>query len=94
VNVLLAAVLVVLILLLGSAAAVVVARRWVWKPLVAQRVVVQLDTDHAVSGVLIERRGPLLILADAHVHGPDGQNVKADGRTVIERSRVLWVQVI
>jgi hypothetical protein len=91
---LLAAVLVVLILILGLAPTVVVARRWVWRPLVAQRVVVQLDTDHAISGLLVERRGPLLILADAHVHAPEAQPVKADGRAVIERARVLWVQVI
>lgn len=91
-QVLLAAVLVVIAVALVLA--VVGARRWVWRPLVAQRVVVQLDTDHAISGVLVERRGPLLILADAHVHAPDQPAVKADGRSVIERSRVLWVQVI
>lgn len=92
-QVLLAAVLVVIIVFLVLAV-VFGARRWVWRPLVAQRVIVQLDTDHAISGVLVERRGPLLILADAMVHAPDQQPVKADGRSVIERSRVLWVQVV
>jgi hypothetical protein len=92
-NELLVAVLVVIIVFASTAAAVA-ARRWVFRPVVAQRVVVQLDTDHAITGVLVERRGPLLILADATVHAPDQTAVKADGRSVIERSRVLWIQVI
>ena len=91
-QVLLAAVLVVIAVVLVLA--VFGARRWVWRPLVAQRVIVQLDTDHAISGVLVERRGPLLILGDAMVHAPDQKPVRADGRSVIERSRVLWVQVV
>jgi len=74
--------------------AVVLGCRWVWRPVVARRVIVQLDSGHAVSGVLVERRGPLLVVADAHVHTPGEQPVRADGRSVVERSRVLWVQVI
>ena len=92
-DALLAAVLVVSIIA-AAGGAVVGARRWVWRPLVAQRVVVQLDTDHAISGLLVERRGPLLVLADATVHAPDGKSARGDGRSVVERSRVLWVQVI
>jgi hypothetical protein len=60
----------------------------------ADRSAGHLDTDHAVAGVLVERRGPLLILANATVHTPGEREVKADGRSVIERSRVLWIQVI
>lgn len=90
----LAAVQVVLMLLFGVAATVVMTRRGVWKPLLAHRVIVQLDAGNAISGVLIERRGPLLVLADAHVHTPGEPPVKADGRSVVERSRVLWIQVV
>lgn len=91
-NELLVTVLVVLIAALLFAA-YLAARRWVWRPLVAQRVVVQLDGGHAIEAVLLQRRGPLLILGDATVHEPGAQPVKADGQSVIERSRVLWIQV-
>ena len=92
-NELLAALLVVVILI-TIAAAIGAGRRWIWRPVVAQRVIVQLDTGHAVEGLLLERRGPLFVLADATVHEPGQKGVKADGRTVVERHRVLWVQVI
>lgn len=92
-QVLLAAVLVVIVVLLVLLV-VFGARRWVWRPLVAQRVIVQLDSGHAIEGVLVERRGTLLVLGDATVHEPGERGVKADGRSVVERSRVLWVQVM
>lgn len=84
----------VVALLVGILAAAVSARRWVWRPFIAGRVIVQLDSDHAVSGVLVERRGPLLVLADAKVHAPNHPPVPADGRAVIEHARVLWIQAV
>jgi aspartyl aminopeptidase len=86
--------LVVVMVLVFVAGGIGAARRWVWRPLIAGRVIVQLDNDMAVSGLLVERRGSLLMLADAQIHTAKQQPVKADGRAIIERSRVLWIQAV
>lgn len=87
---LVAAVVVVLV------AAVVAVRWWTWRPVIRRRVMVQIDTGQSFEGVVLSRRGPLLVLGHVKVHteGVKGQvSTPADGRTVIERSRVMWIQV-
>lgn len=74
--------------------AVLGVRWWSWRPVVARRVIVQLASGHALSGVVTARRGPLLVLADVQVHVPgEPAATKADGTAVVERSQVLWMQV-
>jgi hypothetical protein len=65
------------------------ARRYV----VRRRVVVNLRTGTAVSGVVTEVRGPLLIVRDATVHDGD-QAAPADGEIVIDRANVDYVQAV
>ena len=42
-----------------------VARWWTWKPVIKQRVLVQTDFDVTFSGVILSRRGQLLVLEGA-----------------------------
>lgn len=64
-----------------------------WRRLVRRRVVVVLDTERSISGVLFARRGCLLVLRDAStVQGE--RDIRFDGEVVVDRRRVLWVQVL
>lgn len=76
------------------AAALLGARWWVWRPLVHRRVLAQLDTGVTIAGIVLSRRGPLLVLGDVTVHTSGEQQTSADGTAVVERSRVVWMQVI
>lgn len=74
---------------------VVVSAQWrAWRPLRRRRVVLVLDTGRTMQGMLVARRGPLLELADVQVVVDGGGTVAADGRVVVERARVEWLQVI
>lgn len=75
------------------ALAAISVRAWPWAPVLRRRVVVVTLDERTIEGVLFARRGPLLVLRDAHVHH-QGQRVPADGELVIERARVAWVQVL
>lgn len=66
---------------------------WTWRPLVRHRVVVQLDDGSSFDGVAMSRRGPLLVLDDVTVRVA-GSSQRIDGRVVVERPRVVFVQVI
>lgn len=57
------------------------------------RVMVNLTTDKAISGVLWDDRGPLIVLRDATLVQQEG-TVKLDGEVVIERSRIDFVQIV
>lgn len=83
------AVLVVLALAAVAGASWWRARRY----LVHRRVVVNLRTGTAVSGVITEVRGPLLIMRDATVHDGD-QAAPADGEIVVDRANVDYVQAV
>lgn len=74
------------------AAVVVALRWWTWRPVVAQRVMVQTDADVSFEGVIVSRRGPLLVLDDVTVWIGQAAN-KADGQVVVDRARVTWMQV-
>lgn len=58
-----------------------------------RRVIVNLDDGTSLEGVLYRERGPLLVLKNATLHDP-GANapLELDGETIIERTRVLFVQ--
>ena len=79
-------------LVLALAAAVAV-RWWTWRPVVKRRAVVQLDDGTAFDGVVMSRRGPLLVLADVTVRVA-GNAQRIDGPVVVERTRVVFVQVV
>lgn len=82
----------VLAALVALIAAAVVLRWWTWRPLVRRSVVVQLDDGTAFDGVAMSRRGPLLVLAEVTARFPGGQQ-RIDGQVVIERARVVYMQV-
>ena len=81
------------IILIALIALLVGARWWTWRPVIHQRVLVQLDSGLAIAGVVLSRRGPLLVLGDVTVHASK-EPTRADGSAVIERRRVVWMQVI
>lgn len=60
--------------------------------IVRRRVVINLISGRAVSGVVTAKRGPLLEVADATVLEPDGDPRPVDGSVVIERGRVEFIQ--
>lgn len=66
---------------------------WAWRRVVRRRVVVVLDNERVIEGVLWARRGPLMVLRDASVHD-QGRQTPADGELVVDRARVQWVQVV
>ena len=66
---------------------------WTWRPMVRRRVVVQLEDGSSFEGVAMSRRGPLLVLDDVTVRVGGGSQ-RIDGRVVVERTRVVFVQVI
>lgn len=82
-----------LVVLLTVVATVLLVRWWTWRPLVRRRVVVQTDDGESFDGVAMSRRGPLLVLADVTVRIPGGTQ-RIDGTVVIERPRIVFVQVI
>lgn len=88
----LAAILIVALIAAGVAGIIVWRRRWSWSVVTKRRVLVQTDADVSFEGILLERRGGLLHLTDVTVRTAD--SARADGSIVIERSRVLWMQVI
>ncbi|HON76253.1 MAG TPA: hypothetical protein PLQ23_14000 [Dermatophilaceae bacterium] len=55
--------------------------------------VVQLEDGSSFEGVAMSRRGPLLVLDDVTVRVGGGSQ-RIDGRVVVERTRVVFVQVI
>lgn len=88
---LLSASVAVVAFLLAIVATFIGFSRWSWRRVTKRRVFVQTDAGVSFDGVLMSRRGPLLYLADVTVRAPD--SARADGMVVIERSRVLWIQV-
>lgn len=85
------ALIVVAVLLVFVLPVVLVARWWTWKPVVKRRVLVQTNFDVTFAGVVLTRRGQLIVLGDVTVNAA-GQSQRADGVVIIERARVLWMQ--
>lgn len=57
-----------------------------------RRVIVNLDNGTSIEGVLYRQAGPLIVLKNAMYLEPTAQPVALDGDTIIERSRVLFIQ--
>lgn len=64
-----------------------------WRRLVRRRVVVVLDTERTLNGVLWRHRGGLLVLRDASTLQGERQ-VRFDGDVVVDRRTVQWLQVL
>lgn len=61
---------------------------------VYDRVLVNLLDGSALNGVLIARRGALLVLADARLLNPRGEPTPVDGEVYIERSQISFIQAM
>lgn len=83
------AVIVVLVAIVVFGSLVVVRRRL----RTVERVVVVLDTERTIKGVLVRRSRDRIELGDVTVM-VDGVAVPADGRMFIDRRRIEWVQVV
>lgn len=59
-----------------------------------RRVVVNLVDGSAVEGLLFRKSGPLLVLKNAALHEEGAQPLQLDGDTVIERTKVLFIQAL
>jgi len=59
---------------------------------VYDRVLVNLVEGTAVSGVLIRKSGPMLILGDCTLFAPGSEPTPLDGNVYIERDQVLYMQ--
>ncbi|HLL68821.1 MAG TPA: hypothetical protein VK453_24370 [Micromonosporaceae bacterium] len=60
---------------------------------VRARVLVNLVDGRAFDAVLLAKRGPLLVLADARLLEPGADPTAVDGEVIVERSRVAFIQV-
>lgn len=58
----------------------------------AERVIVNLKSGRAIDGVLVGS-GRLLEIADAVVHEPGTQPARADGRVLVHRRDIDFIQV-
>lgn len=86
---------IVAVLLLAAAAAVYLLRPWwAWRPLLARRVVVNLKTGRAISGVLVRRSGDLLFIRDAVALEPGAEPAAADGEAVVARADIDFIQAL
>lgn len=62
---------------------------------VCEHVLVNLNSGDALAGVLIDRRGPLLVLANAALISSDGTKpAQMDGQVFIERAQVAFIQAL
>jgi hypothetical protein len=60
---------------------------------VYQRVLANLIDGSAIDGLLVDRKGPLLIFADCTLYTPSAEATPLDGDIYIEREKVLFIQV-
>lgn len=56
------------------------------------RVLANLIDGSAIEGLLIDRRGPLLVLSDATLYTASAEPAPLDGEIYIERDRILYLQ--
>jgi hypothetical protein len=59
---------------------------------VLDRVLVNLVDGSAIDGLLIEKRGPLLVLADAQLLTAASEPTRMDGQVFVERTQILFIQ--
>lgn len=56
------------------------------------RVLVNLTDGSALDGLLIDQRGPLLVLSDCTLFTASAEPAPLDGEVYVERDRVLYMQ--
>lgn len=62
---------------------------------ICERVLVNLTNGDAIAGLLIDRRGPLLVLTDAALISADATKPShMDGQVFIERARIAFLQAL
>jgi hypothetical protein len=84
------AVLLAVLVLLGV---ITGARALPWLMTVRRRrIVVVLDTEQALEGILFRRRGALFELREVALHR-EGGPLPVDGAVIVERARIVWMQV-
>lgn len=66
---------------------------WSRRLMVRKRVLVSLRSGNALTGVLWQRRGRLLVLKSASLHEPGAAPAVIDGDVVVDRAQVEHVQV-
>jgi hypothetical protein len=57
-----------------------------------ERVLANLTDGSALDGMLIARKGPLLVMADCTLYTASAEPAELDGDVYIERDRVLYLQ--
>ncbi|OZF40758.1 hypothetical protein CH296_00435 [Rhodococcus sp. 14-2496-1d] len=63
------------------------------KLVVLRRVMINLKSGTAISGVVTASRGPLLEVKDATVHTPGSEPAAVDGSIVIEKEHIDFTQL-
>ncbi|MFF1555614.1 hypothetical protein ACFVX3_31815 [Rhodococcus erythropolis] len=58
------------------------------------RVVVNLLSGSAISGVVVSTRGPLLALKSAVIHEGQQDGVPADGEVVVDKANIDFIQAL
>ena len=61
---------------------------------IRRRVLVQLHSGRAFTGVLYRRRGRLIVLKNAEMLEPGNQPTTMDGEVVLDRGEVEYVQAV
>lgn len=56
------------------------------------RVLVNLTDGSAINALLIDQRGPLLVLSDGTLLTESGEPTPLDGEIYVERTQVLFIQ--
>lgn len=66
------------------------------KLVVHRRVVVNLLSGRAISGVVVAKSGPLLAVKDARVYEPGSSSgpVPVDGEVVVDLAKVDFIQTL
>jgi len=88
-----AGVILAVVVILAVAASVWWSQVRPWSSVTAKSVLVVLDTERTIRGILVARRGPFLVIADAEVM-EQAQSAGAVGTMYVERDRVQWMQVV
>ena len=60
--------------------------------MIRRRVLVQLHSGRAFTGLLWRRRGGLVVLKSAEMLEPNNQPVSMDGDVILDRSEIEYVQ--
>lgn len=65
-----------------------------WKSVVHQKVLVNLLSGSAITGILIKQAGDLLFLRNCQIIPAGTAPLSADGTLVVERSQIEFIQIL